>query len=110
MYHAHVPVPTLVTDTRAGRRLPPEMEASSLLMFQPLAPGQAAINGDLAVIADQVAPTVAALRARGIQVLTVHNHLTHEQPRLFYMHYWATGPTITLATKLRDTLAQAYAR
>lgn len=109
VYHLNVAVPTPITDTRANRALPPAMEASSLLMFQPLAPGQSAINGDLALTPDQVNAAAAALRARGIQVLSVHNHLTHEQPRLLYLHYWATGDTGALATSLKTALEQAQA-
>ncbi|MGD3112125.1 DUF1259 domain-containing protein [Streptomyces sp. YGL11-2] len=53
-YHFHVPVAQKVTDTRANTVLPYLMEASTLLMFQPLGGGHAAVNGDFAMTANQV--------------------------------------------------------
>jgi hypothetical protein len=80
------------------------MEASTLLMFQPLGAGQAAINGDYAMTAEQVNPVIQALQAHGITIISLHNHLLHESPRLFYLHYWATGEATTLAQGLRAAL------
>ncbi|MEV2226081.1 DUF1259 domain-containing protein [Nocardia vinacea] len=108
-YHIRVPVAQNVTDTRAGVTLPPQMEASTLLIFQPLGGGQAAINGDFTMTADQVNPVIATLRSHDIQVIELHNHMLYESPRLFYLHFWATGDTTTLARGLRAGLDQVHA-
>lgn len=104
VYKFHVPVAQQITDTRADLALPALMEASTLLMFQPQGGGQAAINGDFAMTADQVNPVIQALQAHGITVISLHNHLLYESPRLFYMHFWATGQATTLAQGLRAAL------
>jgi hypothetical protein len=80
------------------------MEASTMIMFQPLGPNQAATNGDFAMTADQVNPVAQALRQKGIDLISVHNHLLYEQRRLCYLHYWATGDTLSLARGLRAAL------
>jgi biotin operon repressor len=103
-YHFHVPLAQQITDTRAHLALPSLMEASTLLMFQPLGGGQAAINGDFAMTADQVNPVIQALQTHGITIISLHNHLLYESPRLFYMHFWAAGDATTLAQGLRAAL------
>jgi hypothetical protein len=103
-YHFHIPVAKQITDTRAHLTLPTLMEASTLLMFQPLGADQAAINGDFAMTADQVNPVIHALQAHGITIISLHNHLLYESPRLFYMHFWGAGGATTLAQGLRAGL------
>ncbi|HYZ37920.1 MAG TPA: DUF1259 domain-containing protein [Pseudonocardiaceae bacterium] len=104
VYHFHVPVAQQITDTRAHLTLPELMEASTLLMFQPLGGGQAAVNGDYAMTADRVNPVIQALQAHSITIISLHNHLLYESPRLFYMHFWGTGEATTLAQGLRAGL------
>lgn len=105
----HIPVAQKITDTRARVTLPYLMEASTLLMFQPLGGGRAAVNGDFTMTADQVNPVIKALRAHGMTVIELHNHMLYEQPRLFYMHFWKTGEATTLARDLRAGLDQVHA-
>lgn len=107
-YQIHVPLNFPVTDTRTGVTLPYLMEASTLLMFQPLSGGKVAINGDFAMTAEQIDPVIRALRGGGIDIVSLHSHLTHEQPRLFYMHFWSTGDPVALATTLRSALDAAH--
>jgi hypothetical protein len=104
VYTYHVPYPQPITNTRAHIDLPPAMEASSLLMFQPIGDGKAAINGDFTMTADQVNPVIRALKSHGIQIVSLHNHLLFDQPRHFYMHFWATGDAADLARGLRAGL------
>lgn len=104
VYHFHVPLAQQITDTRAHLTLPALMEASTLVMFQPLGVGQAAVNGDYAMTADQVNPVIQALQAHGMTIISLHNHLLYESPRLFYMHFWGTGDATTLAQGLRAGL------
>ncbi|MGS2591190.1 DUF1259 domain-containing protein [Streptomyces hebeiensis] len=105
----HVPVAQQVTDTRAHLTLPAKMEASTLLMFQPLGGGRAAVNGDFAMTADQVNRVIKALRSHGLTVIELHNHLLYEQPRLYYLHFWKTGDATELAHDLRAGLDQVHA-
>jgi Domain of Unknown Function (DUF1259) len=105
----HVPVARRVTDSRAHIALPYLMEASTLLLFQPLGGGRAAVNGDFAMTADQINPVIQALRSHGMTVVELHNHLLYEQPRLFYLHFWKTGDAVTLARGLRAGLDQVHA-
>lgn len=104
--HYHIPVARKITDTRAHITLPYPMEAATLLMFQPLGGGRAAVNGDFTMTADQVDPVIRALRSHGMTIIELHNHMLYERPRLFYMHFWQTGDATTLARTLRAGLDQ----
>jgi hypothetical protein len=72
--------------------------------FQPTDGGKAAITGDFVLIADEINPVASALRASGIEVTALHNHALGDQPRLFYMHFWANDDPQKLATALRAAL------
>ena len=54
--------------------------------------------------ADEVNPVIKALRANGIEVTALHSHMLEEQPRLFFMHFWANDDAIKLAHGLRAAL------
>lgn len=86
--------------------IPPGLGVSTALKFQPLSGGRAAINGDFAVTAGEVQHVIAALRSGGIAVVSLHNHALNDQPRLFYIHFWATGDGVALAKALRAALNQ----
>jgi len=72
--------------------------------FQPTGGGRAAITGDFVMTANEVNPVIAALRAGGIEVTALHSHMLDEQPRLFFMHFWANDDAIKLAKGLRAAL------
>ena len=72
--------------------------------FQPTGGGKAAITGDFVMTADEVNPVIKALRANGIEVTALHSHMLTEQPRLFFMHFWANDDAIKLAKGLRAAL------
>src|SRR5262249_41639407 len=72
--------------------------------FQPAGGGKAAITGDFVLTADEVNPVIQALRSNGIEVTAVHSHMLNEQPRLFFMHFWANDDAIKLAKGLRAAL------
>jgi hypothetical protein len=61
----------------------------------------AQVAGDVAMTAKEVNPVIRALRRGGIDVLAVHNHMLEEQPRIFFLHYWGTGPAEQLAKAVR---------
>ena len=72
--------------------------------FQPTGGGKAAITGDFVLTADEVNPVIRALRSNGIEVTALHSHMLTEQPRLFFMHFWANDDAQKLARGLRDAL------
>ena len=57
--------------------------------FQPTGNGKAAITGDFVLTADEVNPVIRTLRDNGIEVTALHSHMLDEQPRLYFMHFWA---------------------
>lgn len=72
--------------------------------FQPTGSGKAAVTGDFVLTADEVNPVIEALRTGGIEVTALHSHMLNEQPRLFFMHFWANDDAIKLAKTLREAL------
>ncbi len=69
-------------------------------------PDHAAVAGDFTMTEDEVSPVIKALVENGIEVVAVHNHMVHEQPRIFFLHYWGTGNAEQLAKALRHALDQ----
>jgi len=66
----------------------------------------AAIAGDVAMVASEVTPVLKALREHGMDVVAIHHHMTGTQPTVFFLHYWATGPADKLAGGFRAALDQ----
>ncbi len=90
--------------TEHGIELPPAMGVNTALNFQPTGDGRAAITGDFVLIGREVNPVAKALREHGIQVTALHNHALGDNPRLFYMHFWATDDAVKLARGLKAAL------
>lgn len=67
----------------------------------------AAVAGDFTMLESEVAPVIKALVENGIEVVAVHNHMVHEKPRIFFLHYWGTGSAEKLAKGFRAALNQA---
>jgi hypothetical protein len=66
----------------------------------------AAIAGDVAMLAKEVTPVLKALRQNGLDVVAIHHHMTETQPTVFFLHYWGTGPAARLATGFKAALDQ----
>jgi hypothetical protein len=77
---------------------------ATAINFQPTGGGKAAITGDFVLAGDEVNPVIKALRANGIEVTAVHSHMLTEQPRLFFLHFWANDDALKLAKGLRAAL------
>lgn len=88
------------TVTSYDRVLAPDMGITTAISFQPIGGGRAAISGDFAMTADEVQDVIEALRFGDIQIVELHNHSLDDDPRLFYMHFWAIGDAVTLAETL----------
>jgi hypothetical protein len=69
-------------------------------------PEHAAVAGDFTMLENEVAPVIKALVENGIEVVAVHNHMVHEQPRIFFLHYWGVGNAEQLAKGLKAALDQ----
>ena len=80
------------------------MGVATAINFQPTGGGKAAITGDFVLTGDEVNPVIKALRANGIDVTAVHSHMLDEQPRLFFLHFWANDDALKLAKGLRAAL------
>ena len=69
-------------------------------------PDKAAVAGDFTMLENEVEPVLKALIENGIEVVALHNHMVHEQPRIFFLHYWGIGRAEQLAKGLRAALNQ----
>lgn len=69
-------------------------------------PEKAAVAGDFTMLEEEVEPVIKALVDNGIEVVAVHNHMVHEEPRIFFLHYWGVGPVEKLAQGLKAALDQ----
>jgi len=99
-----VAVPRSETITDSGMTVPPSMGVATALNFQPTGNGKAAITGDFVLLGSEVNPVIKALRQNGIAVTALHSHMLTEEPRLFFMHFWANDDAMKLAKGLRAAL------
>jgi hypothetical protein len=98
-------VPRRDVVTEGGRQLGPAgpLGVPTGINFQPTGGGKAAVTGDV-LLGDEVNPVIAALRTNGIEVTAVHSHMLNEQPRFFFLHFWANDDALKLARGLRGAL------
>jgi len=99
-----VSVPRVGKITEMGSEVPPSMGVATAINFQPTGQGRAAITGDFVMIASEVNPVIRALRGHGIEVTALHSHMLDEEPRLFFMHFWANDDATLLAKGLGAAL------
>src|SRR5438067_6556540 len=88
----------------SGMTVPTAMGSANAINFQPTGGGKAAITGDFVITGDEVNPMIKALRANGIEVTALHSHMLTEQPRVFFMHFWANDDALKLARGVRAAL------
>jgi hypothetical protein len=99
-----VSIPRAETVRADGMEVPPSMGVATAINFEPTAREKAAITGDFVLTANEVNPVIQALRSSGIEVTAVHSHMLTEEPRLFFLHYWANDDAVALARGLRGAL------
>ena len=94
--------------TESGMSLDPAgpLGLATGVNFQPTGNGKAAITGDFVLAPSEVNPVIRALRANGIEVTALHSHMLDEQPRLFFVHFWANDDAVKLAKGLQAALAK----
>jgi hypothetical protein len=103
VYQVSVPRVEPVRDR--GHVVSPSMGVATAINFQPTGGGRAAVTGDFVMAAGEVNPVIRALRDNGIEVTALHSHMLGEQPRLFFMHFWANDDAVKLARGLRAALS-----
>jgi hypothetical protein len=64
----------------------------------------AVVDGDFAVTEDQLQSALKAIRVGGINIVGIHQHMTYEQPRILFFHYWGRGPAKKLAEAIQGAL------
>jgi hypothetical protein len=99
-----VSIPRAETPRDRSMEVPESMGSAIAINFQPTGGGKAAITGDFVLTGEEVNPVLRALRANGIEVTALHNHMLDDQPRLFFMHFWANDDAEKLAKGLRAAL------
>jgi hypothetical protein len=99
-----VGIPRGDTITAHGMAVHGPMGGAEAINFQPTGGGKAAITGDFVLIASEVTPVMRTLRDNGIDVTALHNHMLDDQPRVFFMHFWANDDAGKLAKGLRAAL------
>jgi hypothetical protein len=74
-----------------GMPVGPAAGVAEAINFQEADSGNVATTGDFVLTAEEVNPVISELQARHILVTALHSHMLMEQPRLFFMHFWAVG-------------------
>ena len=87
-----------------GMQVGTALGGANAVNFQPTGGGKAAITGDFVLTGNEVNPVIVALRQNGIEVTALHNHMLNDEPRLFFMHFWANDDAAKLAKGLRSAL------
>jgi hypothetical protein len=67
---------------------------------------RAVVDGDFAMLESELQGVLKALRRGGVSVVAIHHHMTQEQPRILFLHYWGVGRTEDLAKTLKTALDQ----
>ncbi len=71
---------------------------------------EAVVDGDFAMLESELQPVLRALRGARINIVAIHQHMTGEQPRILFLHYWGVGATQDLARGLRAALDRTATR
>jgi hypothetical protein len=104
VYQLSVPRREKIRDDKL--EIQPSMGISTAINFQPTGAGKAAITGDFVLLGREVNPVLWSLEQSGIQVTAIHSHMLGEDPRLYFMHFWANDDALKLARGLRAALGQ----
>lgn len=92
--------------TMHGAAVPVGMGLASWAAFTRLPDGKALVMGDTVMLGEEVNRVIDALRAGGIEVVALHNHMMGEQPQIMFMHYQGKGSAESLAQTIRRALDQ----
>ena len=101
-------IPRAEKITEHGAQVPASMGMGIAINFQPTGGGKAAVTGDFVLTGNEVNPVLRTLRENGIEVTALHSHMLGEQPRLFFMHFWANDDAQKLADHLKAALDKVH--
>jgi hypothetical protein len=90
-----------------GKTLNPAQAYGTPINIQVLDGGRAVATGDFSIPGDKVAPVLSALTSHGITATALHSHLIGDEPKIYYMHFWADGPLADVLRGLRAALDAA---
>ena len=62
----------------------------------------AVVDGDFAVTEDELQAVLKSLVKQKIYIVAIHQHMTHEQPRIMFFHYWGRGRAKELAENVKS--------
>jgi hypothetical protein len=86
-----------------GRALGNQMGVNTWAAFAG-SDSNAVVDGDFAMLESELQGVLKALRKAAINIVAIHNHMTHEEPQFVFLHYWGKGPAAELARGLRGAL------
>jgi Domain of Unknown Function (DUF1259) len=93
----------------SGMQVNTALGGANGINFQPTGGGKAAITGDFLVTGNEVNPLIRALRSGDIEVTAIHSHMLDEEPRMFFIHFWANDDALKLARNVRAALDKTAA-
>ena len=99
-------VPRADTVTMGGMIIVPAAGVAEAINFQAADNGNVATTGDFVLTAEEVNPVISALEEHHISVTALHSHMLTEEPRLFFMHFWAVGPAQSVGEGIKAALAK----
>ncbi|MBS1718244.1 MAG: DUF1259 domain-containing protein [Armatimonadetes bacterium] len=102
-YRINIPRTDVKFISSSGMPIPPDLGLTTYIALSGTEENSLAV-GDIALLQTEIDPVIDRLRAGGIQVVALHNHMTTEEPRLFYMHFQATGKANHIANAFRSAL------
>ena len=103
-------IPRAAAITDHGMTLTGAQGVAEAINFQEAGAGKVATTGDFVLVAEEVNPVISALEEHGIEVTALHSHMLTEQPRLFFMHFWAVGSTESVAAGIKAALSHVAAK
>jgi hypothetical protein len=68
-------------------------------------PEAAVVDGDFAMLESELQTVLKTLRHASINVVAIHNHMTGEEPRIMFLHFWGKGRPDALARGVKAALA-----
>jgi hypothetical protein len=98
-------VPRAETLSMHSMALTPAQGVAESINFQEAETGKVATTGDFVLSADEVNPVISALEQNHVAVTALHSHMLTEEPRLFFMHFWAVGSPQSVATGIKAALS-----
>jgi uncharacterized protein DUF1259 len=98
-------VPRADAVTMSGMTVAPSEGVAESINFQEAGAGKVATTGDFVLTAEEVNPVISALEEHHITITALHSHMLTEQPRLFFMHFWAVGSPESVAEGIKAALS-----